>query len=93
MKALKDLLSAKKNIQPAGLSEKDIFFVFQRIIGEEYGRIGAEKLKADYFKNRTVFVKSESSAFGSELWLNREKIIRKINAELGKEEIKEIKLK
>jgi len=73
--------------------DKDVFFVFQRIIREEYGNYGAEKLKADFFKNRTVFVKSESSNFASELWTNRQKIIRKMNEELGEGAVKEIKLK
>jgi len=93
MKSLKNLLEKHKKATMHPFDDKDVFFVFQRIIREEYGNYGAEKLKADFFKNRTVFVKSESSNFASELWTNRQKIIRKMNEELGEGAVKEIKLK
>jgi hypothetical protein len=93
MKSLKNLLDKHKRIAKHSFDDKDVFYVFSRVIKEEYGSYGAEKLKADFFKNRVVFVKSESSNFASELWLNRQKIIRKMNAELGEGAIREIKIK
>jgi hypothetical protein len=93
MKSLKNLLEKHKKAAVHSFDDKDVFFVFQRVIREEYGNYGSEKLKADFFKNKTVFVKSESSNFASELWLNRQKIIRKMNEELGEGAVREIKIK
>jgi len=93
MKSLKNLLIKRKQEIKISFSDKDVFYVFSRVIKEEYGNYGAEKLKANFFKNKTIFVKSESSNFASELWLNRKNIIRKMNEELGEGAVKEIKLK
>ena len=74
-------------------TDKDIFCVFSRVIKEEYGNMGEAQFKADFFKNKTIFIKSASSVWASELWMNKNKIIRKINKELGDEGVKEIKMK
>jgi hypothetical protein len=93
MKLLKNLLYKRENKKSIALTDKDIFYIFNRIIKEEFGNIGASKLKADYFKNKTIFVKSSSSAWANELFLSRNMIIRKINKELGEGVIREIKMK
>ena len=92
MKLLKDLIK-KRNIAPAEISEKDIFFVFQKIIVREFGQIGAGKLVADFWKDGKLFIKSKSPAFASELFMNRESVKNKINQELGEEIVREIKVK
>jgi hypothetical protein len=86
-------LEKHKKATVHSFDDKDVFFVFQRAIREEYGNYGSEKLKADFFKNKTVFVKSDSSNFASELWTHRQKIIRKMNEELGEGTVREIKIK
>lgn len=91
MKALKSLLSKRQEFKKISLTDKDIFYVFQRVIKEEFGNIGAGKLQADFFKNKTIFVKSSSSVWASELYLNQKKIIRKMQAELGEGAVKGIK--
>jgi hypothetical protein len=93
MKALKNLLEKRKRVLKISLDDNDIFYVFRRVIKEEYGNVGAEKFTADFFKNKTLFVKSDSSAWASELWMNKEKIIKKINDELGTEAVARIKTK
>jgi hypothetical protein len=93
MKLLGKLLKKRNNVSRTALTERDIFYIFNRVLREEFGNIGALNLIADFFKNKTLFIKSRSSAWGSELFSNRTSIIKKINKELGSEEIKEIKLK
>lgn len=75
------------------LNDKDIFYVFQKVIKEEYGNVGSEKFKADFFKNKTLFIKSDSSAWASELWMSKDKIIRKMKEELGEGAVERIKVK
>ena len=93
MKSLKSLLNKRENKKVVHLTDKDVFFIFSKIIKEEFGNVGASKLKADYFKNKTIFIKYTSSAWAGELFSNRTGIIRKLNKELGNGTIKEIKIK
>jgi len=93
MKSLRNLLEKRKKGRKINVDEKDVFFIFQKIIREEYGNVGAEKLKADFFKNKTLFIKSDSSAWASELWMNKDKIIRKMKKELGEDAVERIKTK
>jgi hypothetical protein len=86
----KKFLDNKKKIV---WDEKSVFFAFERIIKEEFGSHGAKNLKADYLKNKRLFITCESSVWKSELNLNKEEIRKKLNEELGGEEIFEIKIK
>jgi hypothetical protein len=93
MKALGDLLLKRKRDVKITFSDKDVFYVFDKVIKAEFGLIGITKFKADYFKDKKVFVKSQSSVWSSELMLNRAKIIRKMNDELGEGAIADMKIK
>ena len=94
MKSIKDILSKKSNRKTfAGtIDEKTILFVFEKVIKDEMGAIGKEKLISRKVIQGTIFVKTGSSAWASELWLNRDKIIRCINEELGQEALRKIKI-
>lgn len=92
MKALKDLLKNKKP-QNIDVSDKDVFYIFQKILKEEYGNVGVGKIKADFFKSGKLFLHAESSAWAAEIFSNRSDIIRKMNEKLGQETVKEIKFK
>ncbi len=94
MKSLGDLIKKKEaQNKKVFLDEKTAFFVFKKIIGNEMGKMGQEKLIPDYFDGKIFFVRSESSVWLSELWINRERIIKKINQELGGNLVKGIKTK
>lgn len=97
MKSIKTLLDKKisgaKAPRQAALNDKDIFYVFKKVIQEEFGNIGAANLKPDYFGKNILHIKSESSAWASELWLNKNLILRKLKKKLGEGAVKEIKLK
>lgn len=97
MKSLKNLLTkkfpAKNKISKMVLDDKTVFFVFKKVIQEEFGNLGVENFRPNYYKNGIVFIKCQSSNWASELWLNKNKIVRRINKELGENIIKEIKIK
>lgn len=92
MKALKDLLKKQTIRRRLAISDKDVFYIFDKIIKQEFGNVGASKFTARHFSNKTIFVQTESSNWASELWLNRGKIIEKMNKELGEGVIREIKV-
>lgn len=75
------------------LDDQTVFYVFRKVIKEEFGNVGIEKLIPDYYNNKTIFVKSDSSAWKAEIWLQRDRIVRKMNAELGEGSIERIKVK
>ncbi len=93
MKSLKNLLGKKKIKTIKTLEDKDVFFIFKKVIKEEMGELGLKKLQPDYYTNGTIFIKTGSSAWKGELFSNRTKIINQINNELREKVIREIKLK
>jgi len=97
MKSLKNLLDkkigAKNQAEKFILDDKDIFYIFNRVIKEEFGNMGASKLKPDYFGKKILHIRAESPTWASELWLNKKAIIRKLNKEFGQEIIADIKTK
>ena len=93
MQSIKKILNRKKSKTKTALDDQTVFHVFKKVIKEEFGNLGEAKFIPDYFSNQKIFIKSKSSAWASELWLNRDKIIRKINETLGENGVKEIKIK
>ena len=93
MKALGDLLGKKNFHKVQALDDKTVFFVFRKVIRAQFGNIGAEKFVPDYFAGKTLFVKSESSVWKTELWTNRGKITALINKEIGEEVVERIRMK
>lgn len=92
MKKIGQIIKNKNPFGKTVLDEKTVFYIFAKVIQEEFGKQGNANLSPDFYKNGKIFVKTESSNWANELWLNRQKIIREINKELGTEEVKEIKL-
>lgn len=74
------------------MDDQTVFFVLKKVIKEEYGKFGLEKMKPGYFSNKTLHIKTKSSAWASELWTNRNKLIKKINLELGGNYIEKMKM-
>ena len=93
MKKIGQIIKNKNPRRKTVLDGKTVFYIFTKVIQEEFGKRGVANLRPDFYKNGKIFVKTESSNWASELWLNRVKIIREINKELGMEEVKEIKMK
>jgi hypothetical protein len=93
MQAIKKIINRKKIQQKTVLDDKTVFYVFRKVIKEEFGNLGENKFIPNYFSNQKLFIKVESSAWASELWLNKEKIIRKINSLIGEKAVSEIKVK
>lgn len=93
MKALKSLLNNRKFSSPTVLDDKAVFYVFKKVIKEDFGNIGIEKFVPDYFAKGILFIRAESSAWASELWINKKRIIGKMNDELGENALEDIKTK
>ena len=96
MKTLGSLLHKKyrSNLsnKKTDIDDKTIFFVFKKILQTEYGNVGSGKFSADYFSKKTLHIKTKNSAWAAELWINRGKLIKKINLELGGEYIERLRM-
>lgn len=93
MKSLKSLFDKRKDLKKITFDNKDVFYIFSRVIKKEFGEIGAAKFQADYFGKKVLVVRCESPAWASELWLNKEKIMRLMNEELGDDAVEKIRTK
>jgi len=92
MRTLKDLLPKKLRAPLKEIDEKTIFHIAKQVLVEEYGARGGENIIPNYYKDKKLFLAPRSSLWGSEIYLMREHIAQRINAILGSEEVKEIKI-
>lgn len=93
MKKLGSLLKKTvivQNSKPVAIDEKSLFFIFKTVIKEEYGKQGAEQLQPHFWKDKKLFIKAGNSNWANEVWLNKEQIVRKINKEIGWDEVADL---
>jgi len=93
MKDLKQLLKKRTIGAKVALDEKSVFFVFSKVIKEEYGKQGAEHIRPVLLRDKKIFAESDSSAWSSEIWLNKARIVARVNEEIGSVEITDIAVK
>lgn len=92
MQTLKALLPKIKREPLKEIDDKTIFHIAKQVLVEEYGARGGENIIPTYYKDKKLFLAPRSSLWGSELYLMREHIAKRINAILGSEEVREIKI-
>jgi hypothetical protein len=93
MKALGDILHQRKIHKKQNLDDKAVFFVFKKVIEEEFGQLGKQKFTPDYFAKGILFIRADNSIWSAELWTNKARIINKINKEIGDVVVENIKMK
>jgi hypothetical protein len=87
MQTLSSFISKKTLTKRTIIDEKTVFYVFGLIMKAEYGNQGVENITPVFFKDKKIFIKTSSSIWASEIWLKRGYIVKKVNQELGGEEI------
>ena len=90
MKKIGSFLDKRKLIRRTALDQESIFYIFKQIIKEEYGKQGAENIKPVFFTDKKIFVKATGSTWASEILTNKKHIIKKVNEQLGGEEIADL---
>ena len=90
MKKIGNFLDKKNLTRRAVIDQQSVFYVFQSIIKEEFGRQGLENVIPVFFNDKKIFVKTGGSNWASEIWLQRKQIVKKINQQLGGEEIADL---
>jgi hypothetical protein len=74
------------------LDDQTVFYIFRKIVSQEYGARGEQYIEPRYYKNKKLFVAVKNSLWMSELQLSRDHFIRLMNQELGEGAISEIKV-
>ena len=87
MKKIGSFISNKAITKRSTVDEKTVFYVFGRIIGEEYGKQGLKNVIAESFRDKKIFIRTLGQNWPNEIWLNKAFLLKRINGELGSEEI------
>lgn len=74
------------------LDDQTVFYIFKKIVSQEYGARGEQYIEARYYKNKKLFVAAKNSLWMNELQLSRKHFINAINRELGSDAVIEIKV-
>jgi hypothetical protein len=87
MKKIGNLLDKRRFAKKINIDQQSVFYVFNLVIKEEYGKQGAENIKPVFFKDKKIFIKNASPNWESEILAQRKNIVKKINDQLGGDEI------
>lgn len=90
MKDFRKLLEKKTLTKATGLDERSLFFIFERIIKEEYGKQGMLNIKPQYYRENKIYIKTNNENWANELSLGKSNLINRTNQEIGSGEIKDI---
>lgn len=74
------------------LDDQTVFYIFRKMVAQEYGVRGGQYIEARYYKNKKLFVAAKNSLWMSELQLSRQHFIDAINKEIGSDAVNEIKI-
>ncbi len=92
MKKIGSLLDRRKLSKRINIDQETICYIFRQIIKEEYGKQGAENIVPVFFKDKKIFVKTAGLNWASEILTNKKQIIKKVNEQLGGEEIVDLEM-
>ena len=87
MKTLGSFISKKTLDRSSFIDQQTVFYIFARVIKEEYGKQGIEHVTLISFRDKKIMLKISRGIWESELLLRKKQIIALINKELGGEEI------
>ncbi len=69
------------------LDTKTIFFLFDRIVREYYGKRGGGVIHPSRYENKVLFIKVASPLWANELLIQEGELCRKLNQEIGGEAV------
>ncbi|MFA9262337.1 MAG: DciA family protein [Undibacterium sp.] len=93
MRALRDFIGKRGgDFHSAPLDDKTVFFLFRKIIREEYGARGSNELTPTEYSDGILSIKASNPLYSNELWMHRETLIDRMNQEFGDRAVKEMRL-
>lgn len=97
MRALKVLLQKTERGEKDSpgvkkLDEKTIFFLFEKIVLDYYGRRGKLVIYPVAFKEHTMTLKVASPLWAQELMIQKEELCERLNREVGEDILRDIRV-
>lgn len=98
MRLISELLSRPSKgrddsgLEPRGLDEKTVFFLFNRVVEEQYGKRGRSIIHPSRYIEQILTVRVASPLWANELVIERARICRALNEALGGEVIRDIRV-
>jgi predicted nucleic acid-binding Zn ribbon protein len=72
------------------VDEKTVFFLFEKILSEEYGMRGKENVQPYSYEDKVLFLYTEKSLWLSEMDMENERLRERLNALLGGDFVQKI---
>lgn len=97
MKKISDMMKAprasvaEQGVKKVEVDDKTLFFLSEKVVEALYGTRGRENVTPRFFRNGKLYFSCHSPLWANELWMTRETFRERINREVGREIVKEIK--
>lgn len=93
MRSLNEFIRKRSSTsQVTPVDDKTVFFLFRKIVREEYGLRGGLELEPVEFREGVLSVKANNPLYASELWMRKEALLSHMNQSLEQEVVKELRL-
>lgn len=102
MRAIGDVMRRVKTSEKAGkrassigkgrIDDNTVFFLAERAVSALYGARGRENIIPRYFRDGKLHFSCHSPLWANELWMTRDVFRERLNREIGKELVMEIKV-
>lgn len=74
------------------IDDKTIFFLAERTVSALYGARGRENIIPRYFQDGKLHFSCHSPLWANELWVTRDAFRNRLNRDIGKDLVREIKI-
>lgn len=97
MRSLRELLPLEKHSSKGvqtqrAVDEKTVFFLFDQIVEQEYGKRGRAGIFPAQYEDTRLTVKTKSPLWANELFIQQATLIDRLNASIGQEIVTELKI-
>ncbi len=92
MKSIGRLINFQQKKVKKRIDQETIFYLFNMIIRNNYGKIGQGNIQLKFYKNGKIFLNIKNSNWANEVWFNKKNLIQEVNQKIGSDEIKDIKM-
>lgn len=74
------------------LDDQSVFYIFRKLVTEEFGSRGERYIEPRYFKNKKLIVAAKNSLWMNEIQMSRDHFITMMNKELGEGAVLDIRV-
>jgi hypothetical protein len=80
-----------RDVSKTEIDDKTLFFLAEKVVSALYGVRGRENVIPRYFRDGKLHFACHSPLWANELWMTRDTFRERLNREIGRDLVKEIK--